>query len=145
MQSSARRFVSARLARECEPYLNRVEMRDFCAISLNSIQNLAQKFKVFSRRDDRFFQPFAQFIFALVPLALGQLLMKHDAFFQFAASSPERPLQRFGVLPAKALRRKPMTDKTLEECEFALLNLVERSVAFRTRDGDLVAGGSPDA
>ena len=99
-------------------------MRDFCGISLHSIQNFSQKFEVFSRIDDRFFEPFAQFIFAFIPLALGQLLVKHDPFFQFTTGSPERALQRFGVLLAKALRRKPMTDKTLEECELAVLNLV---------------------
>jgi hypothetical protein len=74
--------------------------------------------------DDGFFQAFAQVIFAFIPLALGQLLVKHDPFFQFATGSPERPLQRFGVLLAKTLRRKPMTDKTLEVCELAVLNLV---------------------
>jgi hypothetical protein len=93
-------------------------------VSLHSIQNLAQKFEVFSRSDDRFFQPFAQLIFAFVPFAFSQLLVKHNPFFQFAASSPERPFQRFGVLFAKALRRKPVTDKTLEVCQIALLKLV---------------------
>ena len=106
---------------------------------LDAIQDFAQQFQVFLGAAHGFFQSLEQFLFTLVAFALGQLLVKNDAFFQCSSGCPQSALECVGVLIAEAFRRKPMSNETLEIREFAVFDLVYRAVAFGTCQRNLVA------
>src|SRR5436190_1323999 len=106
----------------------------------NSLKDFLKSFNIAFGHHNRFLKPLSQLIFALVPVsAFNQSLMQNDPFFQFANSSPKRTLKRVGMLFAETLRRKPMANETLELCELAILDLIQRTVAFRTGGRDLIA------